>query len=458
VIELDLSNVGRHAPPTPSKWDIIPIHTSDRGTFKFCRRQWSWSSPSRLNLMPKASVHGIREPLWFGTGIHYALQKMYDPSTLADPVVEWEKWFDLQWKGGIVSPEEVSEFVDREPEPVYGRNGLDGEPDVDSAPIMYRVSGLREILPHPDEEHFAEVRDLGVGMMKFWKQYADKNDNFTVIQTEHSFSVPVLNPKTGEAYYAVDKREMPPDWRPNYEIGNIYGPLMRKAPAPFGQSGFPDFYVEKQVHARGKQDVIIQDNESGRFGLRDYKTAAEIGEDYFRHLELDEQCTSYLWAAEAEAKLHGLEYAKMEFIDYVAILKKYPKPPTLTTKGVPSINRKEESTTAAMFEKCIADLGLTDIFKIDPKWQSYYTWLLELGDKRFIQVKQEWRNPIQRKNAGIRLYYEARDMLNDPVPYPNPTKTYPCLNCIFRAPCIAAEDGSDYAGMLEDGYIPNWDR
>jgi hypothetical protein len=49
-------------------------------------------------------------------------------------------------------------------------------------------------------------------------------------------------------------------------------------------------------------------------------------------------------------------------------------------------------------------------------------------------------------------------MLNDPVPYPNPTKNYGCLNCVFRGPCIAAESGDDYAAMLEDGFMPNWDR
>jgi hypothetical protein len=440
---LDFSNVGKLAPPTPSKWDIIPIHTSDRGTFKFCRRQWGWSSPSRSNLMPKASVHGIRENLWFGTGIHHALEQMYNPITQTDPVIAWQAWFDLQWKGGVVSAHNIKQFVDRNPEPVNGDNGTT---------TMYKVDGLREILPNGDsqEEHFMNLRDLGTGMMTFWKEYAAKYDNFTIIQVEHDFSVPIPVPGNNDVFYAPDKRIMPDEWEPNFELENVYGPLMM-------QEG-PSSFIYKQVHARGRMDVIVQDNESGRFGIRDYKTAATIGEDYFRHLELDEQCTTYLWGAQMEAKTYGLEYESLDYVDYVAILKAYPKPPTLTSKGVPSINRKEESTTAAMFEKCIADLGLSSIFATDVKWQSYYTWLLELGDKRFIHVEKTWRNKIQRENAGIRLYYEARDMLGDPVLYPNPQKTYMCLNCIFRAPCIAAEDGSDYKSMLTDGYMPNWDR
>ena len=44
------------------------------------------------------------------------------------------------------------------------------------------------------------------------------------------------------------------------------------------------------------------------------------------------------------------------------------------------------------------------------------------------------------------------------VLYPNPRKEYLCLNCIFRSPCIAAEDGSDWRWMLDNNYIKNYDR
>ena len=52
----------------PDKFDIIPIHTSDRGTFKRCRRLWNWKSPSRMNLVQRADIYGISSafslPLW----------------------------------------------------------------------------------------------------------------------------------------------------------------------------------------------------------------------------------------------------------------------------------------------------------------------------------------------------------------------------------------------------------
>jgi hypothetical protein len=175
-------------------------------------------------------------------------------------------------------------------------------------------------------------------------------------------------------------------------------------------------------------------------------------------MELDEQSTSYLTFGEIEAKLLDLEYDELEFIDYIGLYKGYPKPPTVLKNGLPSLSRTTETTTAKMFEDFVVENGLKPIYDLDEKMQNYYSWLLETSDKRYINIKQEWRNRHQRWNAMIRLYYEALDMLSDPVPYPNPTKNYACLNCRFRTPCIQAESGDDYQQTLQDGYVPNWDR
>lgn len=458
LIKLDFSHIAAIAPPRPNKFDIIPIHNSDRAAFKFCRRQWAWSSPSRLNLIPKASVHGISEPLWFGTGIHYALERYYNPGISEDPAVAWEAWFDLQWRGGIVDETEIKQFVDRNPTVIPQETITQSDADGNTVweglpPTAYKVDGLYDILPNPDVDHFAEVKDLGVGMMNYYKDYAETHDNFTIISVEHDFSVPILD-KYGAPLYMADNRLTPDDWEPDFDKGNEFGPLMMDDYNE--EDGSP--VVMKQVHARGRLDQIQQDNESGRFGILDHKTAGTIGDDYFRHLELDEQCTSYLAYGEVEAKIHGLEYTSLEYITYQALLKGYPKPPTITSRGLPSINRKEETTTAELFEACILKNGLKGIFDGDPKMQAYYAYLIETSEKRFVHRENTWRNKMQRKNAMMRLYFEAIDMLNDPVAYPNPTKNYGCLNCKFRTPCIQAEDGSDYLATLNDGFMENWDR
>lgn len=52
---------------------VAAIHTSDRGLYKSCRRRWHWQSHLRSGLEPftKAS------PLWFGSGIHFALESVH---------------------------------------------------------------------------------------------------------------------------------------------------------------------------------------------------------------------------------------------------------------------------------------------------------------------------------------------------------------------------------------------
>src|SRR3954451_24631406 len=64
----------------------IPIHGSDRATFKRCRQAWEFSAPSRYNLVPKITYEGISFPLWFGSLIHKALEEYYHPVVRRHPV------------------------------------------------------------------------------------------------------------------------------------------------------------------------------------------------------------------------------------------------------------------------------------------------------------------------------------------------------------------------------------
>ena len=118
--------------------------------------------------------------------------------------------------------------------------------------------------------------------------------------------------------------------------------------------------------------------------IRDYKTTAKLDDDYFRHLDLDEQCTTYLTLAEMEARMYGLEYTEIDYIDYVALRKAFPSPPTITTRGLPSLDRQKESTTAEMFEVAIKELNLDIWLQNDIKAKSYYEYLVSMGDKQFI--------------------------------------------------------------------------
>lgn len=72
----------------PKNPRIAVIRTSDRISFKNCRRRWGWSSHLRHNLGPKEGI----SPLWFGTGIHFALEDFHGYNRFGHPKAAFEAY------------------------------------------------------------------------------------------------------------------------------------------------------------------------------------------------------------------------------------------------------------------------------------------------------------------------------------------------------------------------------
>jgi hypothetical protein len=365
-------------------------------------------------------IYGINFPLWYGSGIHYALEMYYDPILQRDPVESFKTWWEFQVNGGHVTEEWLERVYDIHPQLIsQPANGDDG------FPRTYHVKGLKELLPMPDNDEFEQHYELGVGMMEFYRKWAPKNDDFVPVAAESTYSIPL-------GFSAIDQREDSPN----------YGKTL-------------------EVHARGKRDAVIYYPDQDKFGLIDHKTAARIDEAYFAKLEKDEQCSNYLWATIQEAKMYDLPW-KDHMVDrvlYTALRKNYPKPPTITQSGWPSLDRQKEGTTAELFQELVVGNEKYETwFKNTPKAQEYYLYLCEQGDDMFIVRDLVTRNRFEIESTGLHLQMVAREMLDDPAIYPNPTGEFRCIQCAFRAPCIAADDGSDWIGMLADGYEENRDR
>jgi hypothetical protein len=420
-----------NAPTIPNKWDIIPIHSSDRASFKRCRRYWDYNSPARRNLVLRADIHGVSLPLWFGTGIHWALEQYYQPGLSRDPVESWKTWFDVQWRGGIVTEEWLPRVYDLKPQPIINADveGAQGKLGMPHSVSTFRVRGLEDIIPSPDHDAFDEHYTLGIEMMMFYKDYAEQHDDFEVLIAEHDFSVPVWDYEKNCVLKAIDTRLESPN----------YGKIL-------------------EVHARGRMDGITTRPDNDRLSIIDHKTAASIGEDYFTKLETDEQCTNYLACAQIEAKYYNMPHAGKSFeeVTYNVLRKAYPKQPTELASGMFSVDRTKESTTYPILKKWIAQ-HLPGV-ALSEKQQAYVDYVRDQGDEQFIIRKHVRRNQVQLGMAMQRLYLEALDMLQQPRIYPNISNDFRCLNCQFRAPCLAEEDGGDVEQLIRDNYYSNKDR
>lgn len=117
--------------------------------------------------------------------------------------------------------------------------------------------------------------NLGMGMLDYYGQHApDLDKDFYVLQTEQEFNLPI-----GITHFVEQ------------EDGDI---------------------IEEEITYKGRIDGVIKMKDTGKLYLLEHKTAKDFNE---KKLILDQQATSYMWAAE---QLTGLEISGV----YYNILRK----------------------------------------------------------------------------------------------------------------------------------------
>lgn len=82
---------------------VAVIRSSDRISFKRCRRRWNWQSHLRHNL---TTVEGS-SPLWFGTGIHFALEDFHGEQRYEHPVKAFEDYVRATYKQSKETPKRL---------------------------------------------------------------------------------------------------------------------------------------------------------------------------------------------------------------------------------------------------------------------------------------------------------------------------------------------------------------
>jgi hypothetical protein len=81
---------------------VALIRTSDRITYRRCRRLWAWTSHLKNGLRP---LGYSAAPLWFGTGIHFALEDYHGHHNYSHPRDAFLAFYDATQRTGEAPPE-----------------------------------------------------------------------------------------------------------------------------------------------------------------------------------------------------------------------------------------------------------------------------------------------------------------------------------------------------------------
>jgi hypothetical protein len=378
------------------------IHTSERRSFRGCRRRWNWIF--REYYYPKITA----KPLEFGVAFHKAMEAYYDPAN----------WHDHEAATALAIM-------------VFKRTC---EEQYDTYLDLNDIS----IVDPEVREDYEERIQLGIGMLKHYlRKVAPMHDrNFTPVKVEIKFEVPITNPDTEEQLWCKCdicwKRYT--SWvmmhYPEYD-----NPYWRDQALPRSKwKGLPITYG-------GRLDMLAQD-EFGMYWVYDWKTARALtsaGDDDF--MLLDDQITSYCWA------MWVLGLPVVGFV-YAEIKKTYPQEPEPLKKafrGRLFSTNKQNSYDYDLYKRTVAEL--------DPEaYQAglYDDFLEYLAgeENAFARRHQIHRSPEELKNAGRMIYLEALDMTDSNLRIYTNAGRFSCGGCAFQQPCLGQNRNEDYQYTL----------
>ena len=405
------------------------IHTSERRSFRGCRRRWDWIS--RQFYYPRITAR----PLEFGVAFHAAMEEYYksylglfqnpDPAaSLAVAIATFKK-------------------VTREQRLNYVKLNGDIDPET-SADYKDRV-------------------ELGVAMLNYYftnvapKQHA----GLKPVKVEIKFEVPIANPETGEQdlwckcdwcwrrfvkseYYQEGLKDMERYLEAIDELcgsnGETAGQELQKQ-----WKGLPVTYG-------GRLDIIFEDSE-GRLWIGDWKTATRLSgtESSDEYLWNDDQITAYVWAL----RLIGIPIVGFIYAEIKKAVPEQPEPMKVRRLGRLFSVNKNAATNWELYRDTVEqndpeafDAGLYDehIKFLQESGPSFHSWHTVM------------RNDNECKEAGINIWREAKEMTNpDLLIYPNQGRFH-CKGlgnfsgCAFWEPCLGKNRGEDIEYALETMY------
>jgi hypothetical protein len=407
---------------------VHEVHTSERKSFRGCRRRWGWVFLDFY--YPRTTA----KPLEFGVAFHNAIEVHYNPDT-------WK------WNRQIVLNAAIQMFVQtcEEQKKKYLKN-------IDQ---QYLTNEEAEV-------DYEERVELGKGMLNYYaKEVAPKYDEgWTPLKVEIEFIVPIQNPDTDEYMFctcnrcrrtwenhlkAKDDRVVDVTWKQSPSTG-LWNFVTVNAEGD--ETSMPQPFDGLVVTLAGRIDMLAKDP-NGNVWIVDWKTAARLargdasGQDRDEFLDLDDQISSYVMALRRKLNIDVKGFV------YVELKKAFPEAPQRNMQirqgRMYSVNKQQavdfqtyrdtvkEHDTAA-YEAGLYDEFLEYLQGEGPQFHGRYQ-IAKLDE----ELEETERN----------LFWEAADMTNPNLRlYPNAGR-FNCATCAFRQPCLEKNRKGDYQYMLD---------
>jgi len=392
---------------------VHEVHTSERRSFRGCRRRWHWIFQDFY--YPQVTA----KPLEFGVAFHNAMEVLYEPKT-------WK------WPRDVVLGSAKEKFLET----------------CESQKKKFLESTSSQYIQNEEvEQDYSDRVELGLGMLNYYAtEVAPIYDaHLTPLRVEVSFIVPINNPDTGEFLFCTCKRCLKTidEWyqKTCMEANGEDLVAVQQQASNLRKSGLP-------VCLAGRIDLLAED-EHGDYWILDWKTAARLargdasGQDRDEFLELDDQIGSYVMALRRKLGLNVRGFI------YVELKKAFPSPPQRNTQvrlgRMYSVNR-QQAVDYDSYLKTVKEED-TDAYEAG-LYDEHLEWLKSEGPKfhnRYQVVKSE----PELEEIERQLFLEASEMCDPNLRvYPSPGR-FSCGFCAFRQPCLETYRQMDPQYLLD---------
>lgn len=375
------------------------IHTSERRSFRGCKRRWNWAY--REGFVPEQPA----KPLEFGIAFHMAMEVGYDPAT-------WRTTTPAQKAKHAV--EVFTEECNRQREQYL------------------RVTNQTH-LEEAQGDDYAERIELGVGMLDYyWNHIHPQHDDwFEPVYVEISFEVPIKDPD-----------------HPDFMVTDDCPPLHCTNSPACGQnhSNDPGDSDSMVVYA-GRLDGLMHDKRYGGYFIWDHKTAAQLATNE-EFLQLDDQIKGYVWALRKQLNIDVRGFI------YQEIRKDFPRAPQELKRKMNGRSFSTNKNAPVLLEHFVPFIKMHDgDAYAEGKYDEYIQYLKSDQAPKFHQRFNPLINEYEMIETEKNLSNEAADMVSSRTRiYPSVGK-FTCSSCAFRAPCVSVFQGEDTQYLLDTLYI-----